>query len=968
MVTALGLASAQLACQRSSCLGGDCEATRPCPQLDLECAAPRLHIGAHATLPAELRLELAEGSARAIALSNGVVTAVINELDAPIDLAPTGGTLIDLGPAGGRDDLTLSYQLAGILPADAFAYTELEVIDRSPEFVAVVVRGHLDGRRDVKVATRYELHACDPGLRVHSELWNASPYAQAFVIADAVHLGKRRGVPFTPVAGQGYQQPELALLELTALWSPYRYVAAATPDALAPSYAVIACSQPQVHGVADLELTALGTDLKLVRPGDAVVFERFLVAAGPGTGGAGPAPAITAALAARAQVHGDRGAIVVNGRLTAGGLGWGGDVRRASLMVVAGPERVPVAAVVPAADGTFRAAVPVGTSLAYELWSFGRQVAEGPVAADGAVGELAIDLPATLQLAVTLDDGGGTPAPVHAVVVVEPADDATRAAVRGSLHGRLTPCAPWLGPPDGASPACNRVLVDPAGTEVEAPPGRYWLYASAGPDATLARVEVTLVGGEIASHELALTALPVRPAGWLGADLHVHGRRSFDSGLPDLDRVRSFVAAGIDVIAATDHDAIGEYDDALAALGVADRLLVMGGLETTQLIPWLELPGEDLPRVIGHFNFWPLPAVPGEPRGGAPWDERLEPGQLFDRLGPMMGPDGVIMINHPWDETQFGRDLGYLRAIGFDPRQGLPAAPAAGGNGALLRRPGGGRQNLDWDVMEVQNGAGADEWAKTRPLWFALISAGHPVPGVAASDSHGLRDNQLGWGRTWVETGGTVGEATAASFNAALRAGRAVAGTGVFIEVAIGPSGAPRRGLGLEPVVPVAGDVVAITVRAAPWIPVDEVRVVTSAGERVLVRDLPAPADPFGAAGVVRWQGEVALADLVPAGGGDDWIVIEAGLAPPPYADLDGDGVLDTGDNDGDGDVDRADVEDAEDDDDVGPILNPPDPIAPTDRRYHMTRVVPESWPIGFTSPLLVDLGGDGWTPPRGRR
>lgn len=946
----VGVASlTQLACKRTSCLGGDCEATRPCDGLTFACADSRLFVGSHADLPADMRLALADGSTRAVALSNGVITAVINELDAPIDLAPTGGTLVDFGPAGAHDDMTIAYQLSGILPDDAFAYDDLDVVDRSPEYVAVVVRGHLDGRPDVKVATRYELHPCDPGIRVRSELFNGSPDAQAFVIADTVDLGKRRVLPFVPAAGQGYMQPPLDLLELTSQWSSYDYTAGATPATDGPAYSVVSCGDTAIHGVVDLQISSLGSDIELVRAGDGLVLERFLVTTGSGTG---PAPAIDTAMNIRGQLHGESSR-VVGGRVVtgsgAGALAFGGDVRRASVMIFAGDARIPVNVVVPAADGTFTAAAPSGESLVFEVWSFGRRVAEGAIG-DDPIGDISIPAPATLQVDVTLDSGAGPPAAAYAIVAVTPADEATRTATLGTLHGRLNPCAPWLGPPDGASPACNHILVEPTGAEVEVPAGRYWLYASAGPEATLARTEVTLTAGEIATHTLALEALPIRPAGWLSSDLHVHGRRSFDSGIPDRDRVLSFVAAGVDVIAATDHDVVGDYTVAITALGVGNRLLVMGGLETTQVIPWLDVPGEDIPKVIGHFNFWPLTAVPGEPRAGAPWDELVEPGALFDRLDPLIGDDGVRMINHPWDETQFGRDLGYLRAIGFDPREPL--------DDALLRAPGGGRRNIDWDVMEVQNGAGADEWAKTRPLWFSLVSAGYPVPGAANSDSHGMRDGQIGWGRTWVETGVSLQQATPALFNTALRGGRAVAGSGIFIEVTIGPPGAPRRGLGLTPVVPAAGEVLTITVRAAPWIPVDEVRVVTSARERVLVRDLAAPADPFGSAGIVRWQGQVALAELAPT---DDWIVIEAGMALPPYADLDDDGVPDTGDNNGDGAVTDADIDE---DEDTGPIKSPPDPIDPNDKRFHMTRIVPDSWPTGFTSPLLVDVGGDGWTPP----
>jgi hypothetical protein len=955
-------ASAAAGCARKSCLRGDCEAVRACDELRFACEPGALYVGRLADAPAALRLDRGEGAAGDLLLSNGIVTVVIDALDEPHGLAPTGGNVLDFGPAGGTDDLNLVYQIAGILPDDAFAFDRLEVVDRRPDYVAVIARGRLDGRPEVAVLTRYELRPCDPGLRVRSELFNDSPDVHAWVIADVPHWGKRRSLPFSPRPGQGYLYPELDLLRLDDLYDRYDYGAAAATGVDSPGYGVAACNQTRLEGINDLELSAFGTDRQLVRPGQSVTFERFWIAAGAGQG---PGPAIEGAIGVRQQLLGDLSPRVYSGRVVAGGLGFGGHARRASIVVAGrdGGVETPLTAVVPDEDGRFRIAVPARAELVYELWSFGRPVARGTLPREGgALDDLEVPLPATLLVQVADPGGDG----LHAQVVLVPADDATFAEVRGTFHGRYDECAPWLGPPHGASPACNRFLVDPAGGEAEVPAGRYDVYATAGPDHTLARhPAVELVAGEVTALDFELTRLDVVPAGWLSADLHVHGRASFDSAIPDADRVRSFVAAGIDVIAATDHDYVTDYSDAVAALGLGDRVVVMGGIETTQLIPWLEVPGDAFPRVIGHFNFWPITPVPSAPRGGAPWDERIAPGELFDRMAPLVGADGVMMINHPWDEPTAGRDLGFLRAIKFDPRRPIPAVADGSRHGLLLDAPAGGHRNVDWDVMEVQNGAGLKELVKTRPLWFSLISQGYPVPGVASSDSHGLTDAQLGWARTLVETGGDLAGFTPGAFNRAIREGRLSGGSGIFVDVRIvDGAGAPVRGLGLTPWVPAAGEEVEIEVRAAPWIPVSEVRVVTSRAVRVIAAgaEVAQPADPFGVAGVLRFRGRFPVEALVP-GAADDWLVIEAGLPLPPYADLDDDGVPDTGDNNGDGRVDAADVADGED---AGPLRDPPDPPrdAHADPRYWMTRVVPRAFPIAFAGPILIDRAGDGWAAP----
>jgi len=939
-----------------SCAAGDraCEEITSCAALAYQCDGDELYIGLVRDAPGGVGLVGGQAVGGDLVLRNGQVTAVLDALDTPHDLAPTGGNLIDLGPTGGRDEMVLTYQIAGILPDDAFAYRTMRVIDQTPERIAVLLRGTLDGRPDVPVVTRYELRACEPGLRIRSELVNRSPDPLPLVLADTAHWGKRNALPFTPQDDQGFLQPELELIELADSYFSHDYVVARPAEDDGPTYGFVACDRDRLDGVNDTEVSALGTPFTMVEPGEALALERFLIA----TGGRDLDAAVAEVARARAMLHGDPPARRVTGRVMAGGMPMAGSVRRAAVLVLEGKR--PLTMVVPGADGRFAASVPGTGPLGYQVWSFGRPVASGDFGAGDEAGEIAIELPGELQVSVVDGDG----APIHAIVALHPADRATREAVTGSWFGRFDSCAPWLGPPVGGTPACNRAVLGPEGAGFEVPAGRYEIWATAGPEYTVAMAERTLVGGELVDLELALQKLDIRPAGFLAADLHVHGQGSFDSSLPDRDRVLTFVAAGIDVVAATDHDLVSDYAEAISAGALGDRVAVMGGLETTGLIPFMDVPDDDLPKVIGHFNFWPLTPDPTAPRAGAPWDELVEPGELMDRMANLTGQGGIAMMNHPWDERQFGRVLGYLRAIGFDPREPIPAESDGSANGMLLRAPGGGRRNVDFDLIEVENGAHAEQVVKTHPLWFSLMSQGFVRPGTASSDSHSLTDAQLGYGRTLVETGGDLADFTPAAFDRALLDGRVMAGNGVLVLLAIAGEDGSRRGVSLEPHRLAAGDRLEIEVRAPPWMPVTEVRVATSRGTRVVASgsDLATPPDPLGAEGVVRWQASLPLADLV-AAGGDDWVVVEAGLPLFATGDLDDDGVPDTTDNDGDGDIDEDDVEDP--DDDTGPLRQPADPDDDRDDpRYAMTRVVPRAWPLGFTGPLLIDGDGGGWDPP----
>jgi hypothetical protein len=140
-----------------------------------------------------------------------------------------------------------------------------------------------------------------------------------------------------------------------------------------------------------------------------------------------------------------------------------------------------------------------------------------------------------------------------------------------------------------------------------------------------------------------------------------------------------------------------------------------------------------------------------------------------------------------------------------------------------------------------------------------------------------------------------------------------------------------------------------IRVQAAPWIAVDEIRVIVNGilQRRLTERDGLAskPVDPYGSTGALRYDNTIAI-DITK----DSFIVVEAGAALPLAKDLDHDGVIDTWDANNDGTVDDSDAAAG------GLPMIPTDPI--------LEALVPGLLPWGFTNPIFVDTDEQGWVPP----
>ncbi|MDP2307015.1 MAG: CehA/McbA family metallohydrolase [Pseudomonadota bacterium] len=975
-------------CAPEGCLSGaeDCVIPSPCEALTFTCEGGSTEvyvIGAGDTLPTQPSTLASPGD---IVLGNDKVVVVIEALDHPHYLGPTGGGLVDFttrdlaGASAANDSLRHVYPTTGVLPGDAANFTSVELFDEG-DIKAVQLLGTLDGYPDVRVATRYEVRPCEPGVRIRTEIVNETVDSLSWFPTDAWYFGDRGNLPFVPGPGLGFTYPPFGLTTLLDGFRDVPYMVSGTqgsPQSGAAVYAEVACSEESLSGFHSVQISAIGQTPRIVQPRDYTVFERFIAA----VNGQSVASAGDIALDLREQLFGEP-YTELSGTLIAPG-GSIGEGLRASVLVSEGnagmavEDRTPWSHTYPDADGRWSVRVPTGRDYVVTAEAFGQGAGEVEV----SVGDSPAEAP-TLTLAgageVTIDatiDGVAD----HVLVFVVPSDDTTDIATTGEMFGHFGQCAPLLGNPHGPSPACNRVLVN-GPTTLPIPPGTYDFVAVAGPFSSMgAALGVRVDAGTGQSVLLEIEMLDLQPAGTLSGDFHIHGGASFDSGIPDADRVKAFLASRIQVVATTEHDTVWDYSGAAEALGAADRIQLISGTESTGHILFPFRSDYGFPLVVGHWNFWPVAFDPAGPYRGASWDELAEPGALMQRQRDEgnWDPDiGVAQLNHPVGGLQFGRNYGWISATGMNMNEPPQESYDGTGQSLFLHTPDGADfSNADFDVQEVMNGTQNDQLLAYRSFWFYLLNHGIVRAGTANSDSHTLTENVVGSPRSVVWTDTTFDTFDLGAFDASLREGRAIGTNGPVLLARVTDAGATY----MPSVLTFAATPAAqldIVVTAAPWVPVEEVRIVVN-GEvvRTLSSELLAAVDPFGTDITTRLDVSIPLADLLPASG-DAWIVIEAGAPLEENLDLDCDGLPDTGDNNGDGAIDGADVDtngdllfdglDVPPEIDAdgclaasGPLTNPLTPERGTPAWYFRAVTPPTGYPMSFTNPFLVDRDADG--------
>jgi hypothetical protein len=287
-----------------------------------------------------------------------------------------------------------------------------------------------------------------------------------------------------------------------------------------------------------------------------------------------------------------------------------------------------------------------------------------------------------------------------------------------------------------------------------------------------------------------------------------------------------------------------------------------------------------------HYNTFPVAYEENELHHGAidPLSDTVTP--LF-RASRGKDPGTLVQVNHPRSG-----DIGYFNTNGLDVES---AAFALEGF------------DTSFDVLEIVNGPWYGEAnAESIEDWLHLLNRGYYFPLVGSSDSHGIDGSEPGYSRTYVRYEGALGkELETDALIRAMKQGRSFSSNGPIIDLRINGS----CGLG-DTCTDEDGTIeVSVRVQSAPWISVDEVRLIVNGK-----RDKSLPIDEEGAgpldvttsatfrltgdsyvvAEVVGTKSLYPVVQIVSDTGSPEDAILPYALTNPIFVDVDGNGIFDS--------------------------------------------------------------------------
>jgi hypothetical protein len=404
---------------------------------------------------------------------------------------------------------------------------------------------------------------------------------------------------------------------------------------------------------------------------------------------------------------------------------------------------------------------------------------------------------------------------------------------------------------EGAIAAFNRVMSLTGVGFARVPFGTYDVTVSRGPEweiSTTKKLKLSARGATIT----ARLAHAVDTPGWLSADFHVHAARSSDSRVPMQDRIYEFVADDVQMITATDHNVISDYEPFIKELDAGRYITSAIGDELTT-------------NGWGHFGAFPLPR------------------DIFKDVR-RDAPGAVIDVHHP----RIDAEIGYFDLGQFDARSDKAARAGF---------------SWDFDALEVMNGYQDPVRRSVDRVvddWFSLLNHDHIVTATGNSDTHHLTFNIGGYPRNYVKVKEDQPERIdPKEIASAIKFHHAFLTTGPFVSLLV-------NGGTIGDLVPARGGKISgeVTVQAAPWVSVSRVTLYLNGQEvkRWTVApgtdalrfkqsfDLSTPRDGYV---VARVDGDRSMTPVV--GDGKTFTAYPFALTNPVFLDVDGDGKYRTG-------------------------------------------------------------------------
>jgi hypothetical protein len=356
----------------------------------------------------------------------------------------------------------------------------------------------------------------------------------------------------------------------------------------------------------------------------------------------------------------------------------------------------------------------------------------------------------------------------------------------------------------------DRVYFSLTGSETLAvEPGQYRITLMRGFEYEIAQREFNLASGGEARFEAVLPQTAPMP-GYLSGDFHVHAIPSPDSNDYLADKVKAYLAVGVHILTATDHDVNTDYMPVIRELGVQDRITSIVGTEITPI--W----------ALGHFNAYPQRYDPNLPNNGAVVWYDLNAAQIFEAARRNYEGDVIVQVNHPRSAG-----MGYFAYVGLDPQAGA------------MQRPNEFADNFD--AIEVLNGTDVATAQLVLQDWFYFLNQGKRYLAIGNTDSHHAYRLEPGFPRTYIYFGHREPRrVTPRALTEAMRRGDVVVCGGAVLTFTAADPANPKRTYRIGQTMPLQSHRIRLNVevRAPSWVRVNTLQVIVNGR---VVQEVPLP-------------------------------------------------------------------------------------------------------------------------------